>query len=93
MRELGFLFTLIVHRRETEATVEGRMIVSSAESALGQRVEDTVRSARENSEPRESRQRRRETCLQNFYYRTVFCCDRVIACTVRKEINSTARKT
>lgn len=51
------------------------------------RVEDVVGSARDTTEPRDSRQREKRTCLHDFCYRRVFGGSKVADCAELKEAN------
>lgn len=57
-----------------------------------QSVEDMVRDARENAEPREGRQRKKKTFLHGFNFRRVFRGSEVLNCAVLRELSLTARK-
>lgn len=83
---------IIVHRKETEGSEEGKVVAGSAEPSHGQRAEDLTGSARENAQRQECRQRRRKTCLQVFYYWRVFRGDEVVNCAVLIEMSVMAWK-
>lgn len=68
------------------------MIVDSVEPLPGERVEYTVKGARETGKPRKCRQRGKKTGLNGSYYRR-FCRDvEVPDRALLKEVKLTARK-
>lgn len=68
----GIATHVTVHRRETTGTTKRKVIESSASPFCRQRAKDMAGSAREDAEPRKSRQRGRKTGLHGFYYTSVF---------------------
>lgn len=66
------------------------MTVGLAEPFYEQRMENTVRSASQHAEPRESGRGEGKTCLYCFYCRRVFVGNEMAECAILKKVNSTA---
>lgn len=81
---------ITVQRRGTKKIAKRMVVVSSAESLFGQRVENMVKKARENAERREFRQGGRKKCLHGFDYRPVSRGSKVVDCAILKEMSLAA---
>lgn len=67
-----------------------KLILVSTKPIPAQRVENMMGSAKESVETRECRQRERETCLHVFHYSRLFRGNKIVDCTVLREMNLTA---
>lgn len=83
----------VMHRSDAGGRVERKVIADSAEPFCKQRVENTVRNARENAGRRTCQQSGGRTCLHGFYHtcRRVFRGSEVVNCAVLREVKLTSQ--